>query len=42
MIIQNLETAIFSRIITFLEQNYKKEYLFRFFNNDMTQKLAKR
>lgn len=41
MIIQNIETAILSRIITFLLQKIKKEYLFRIFNNDMIRKIAK-
>lgn len=41
MIIQNIEMAFSSLIITFLMQKYKKEYLLRIFNNNMTQKKGK-
>ena len=41
MIIQNIEMAFSNRIITFLMLKYKKEYLLRIFNNNMTQKKGK-
>ena len=41
MIIQNIDMAFSSLIITFLMQKYKKEYLLIIFNNNMTQKKGK-